>query len=86
MRLREGEIMGKDYRLIVGVKEDGEIVEVSAEKPNRYVTLNGFVDGLVGIKDAFRPVSVRKEMVIKVAMGLLTEHFAEQIRRENEPV
>ena len=52
----------------------------------RYVTLNGFVDGLVGIKDAFRSVSVRKEMVIKVAMWLLTEHFAEQIRRENEPV
>ncbi len=36
MRLRGDEIMGKNYKLIVGVKEDGEIVEVSAEKPNRF--------------------------------------------------
>ncbi len=48
----------------------------------RYVTLNGFVDGQIGIKDYFKAVSVRKEMVIKVAMGLLTEHLADQIRRE----
>lgn len=51
----------------------------------RYVTLKGFVDGKIE-RANFKAFAVRKEDVVKVAMALITEHLADQIRRENEPI
>ena len=47
MRLRKGEIMGKNYKLVVGVSKDSEIVEVPTEEPIPKVTKTAdFVKGV----------------------------------------
>ena len=52
----------------------------------RYVILKGFVDEKLGYRDFFKPVAIRKEVVIKAAMDLITKHLVDQIMQENETV
>ena len=59
LRLREGEIMGKNYKLVVGVNEAGEIVEI--EEPERF---NAFCS-LDTIEEHLRMLTaLDKEMLI----------------------
>ena len=36
LRKGKGKIMGKDYKLVVGISEDGEIIETSGEEPEQF--------------------------------------------------